>query len=114
MEKVQKIIPPPAYASQAHVRSMQEYQKKYHESIEDPDKFWAKIAQEFEWYEKWKTVREYRWNKIITLPLTPSRSGRGDISLSENFPSPLAGEGQGGGCSQAIGMAAFSELLPPT
>lgn len=43
----------------AHVGSLEEYQQKYQESVGDPEKFWATIAQRLSWFQKWDRVREY-------------------------------------------------------
>jgi len=42
------------------IRSFEEYQQKYKESVEDPEKFWADIAEDFLWRKKWDKVLE--WN----------------------------------------------------
>ena len=56
-----RVFPPPAaFAQQAHVGSLAEYERMYRESIDDPDKFWAREAEELLWQEKWDTVLE--WN----------------------------------------------------
>ena len=51
--------PPQAFARKAHVRSLEHYREMYRQSIEDPEKFWAKIAKEIKWFKKWKKVREW-------------------------------------------------------
>ena len=35
-----------------HLESKQEYEKLYQESIQDPEKFWGKIAENFFWFKK--------------------------------------------------------------
>ena len=37
----------------AHVKSIDQYHELYKTSVEDPEKFWSKIANEFYWKEKW-------------------------------------------------------------
>ena len=57
----QRSFPPPAEFSQhAHIKSLAEYEKLYKESIDDPEKFWARIAAELHWFKKWDKVLE--WN----------------------------------------------------
>jgi acetyl-CoA synthetase len=51
--------PNEAFVKKAHIKSMDEYNKMYKESIEHPDKFWGKIAEDFKWYKKWTTVRKF-------------------------------------------------------
>ncbi len=43
----------------AHVNSLETYQAQYAESIQDPEAFWATIAERLTWYQKWHTVRDY-------------------------------------------------------
>ncbi len=43
----------------AHVNSFEAYQAQYAESVQDPEAFWAKIAERLTWYQKWDTVRNY-------------------------------------------------------
>ena len=43
----------------AHVDSLDAYQAQYAESIQDPETFWATVAERLTWYQKWRTVRDY-------------------------------------------------------
>ena len=43
----------------AHVDSLEAYQAQYAESIQDPETFWATVAERLTWYQKWDTVRDY-------------------------------------------------------
>ena len=43
----------------AHVNSLEAYHAQYAESIQDPEAFWATIAERLTWYQKWDTVRDY-------------------------------------------------------
>ncbi|MBA3916181.1 MAG: AMP-binding protein, partial [Acidobacteriales bacterium] len=52
--------PSPEFSAQAHVKSVEEYERMYRESIDDPDKFWAGVASELHWFKKWDKVLE--WN----------------------------------------------------
>lgn len=42
------------------IRTFEEYQTAYQQSVEDPEGFWAEVAQEFKWHKPWKKVLE--WN----------------------------------------------------
>ena len=56
------IFPPAETAypiDNAHVNSLEAYQTQYAESIEDPEAFWATIAERLTWYQKWHTVSDY-------------------------------------------------------
>lgn len=35
----------------------------YEESIEDPDKFWSKIAEDFHWEKKWHKLQEVNFDR---------------------------------------------------
>ena len=43
----------------AHVNSLDTYQRQYAESIQDPEAFWATVAERLTWYQKWDTVSDY-------------------------------------------------------
>ena len=43
----------------AHVNSLEAYQAQYAESVQDPEAFWATVAERLTWYQKWHTVRDY-------------------------------------------------------
>lgn len=47
------------FVKKAHIKSMDEYKKMYKESIEHPDKFWGRMAEDFKWFKKWTTVRQF-------------------------------------------------------
>src|ERR1035437_3320418 len=51
---------PPEFSKQAHIKSLEEYERIYKESIDDPDKFWSRIAGELHWFKRWDKVLE--WN----------------------------------------------------
>ena len=42
------------------IKSLEEYNAAYKKSVEDPEKFWADIAENFTWKNKWDKVLE--WN----------------------------------------------------
>jgi len=44
----------------AYIKSMDEYQKMYKRSIDDPEAFWSEQAEEIDWYKRWNKVWE--WN----------------------------------------------------
>ncbi len=49
----------PENAAAAHVNSMEQYHALYKESIEQPEQFWAKLAEEhLTWFRKWDKVLE--------------------------------------------------------
>ncbi len=63
-----KLFPPdPAFARTAHVGSFEQYERMYRRSIEDPDGFWAEVAERFCWHKKWDKVREYDFTGSISI-----------------------------------------------
>ena len=63
-----KTLPPPtAFASNAHISSVEQYEQMYRASIEDPDKFWAEIAGQFVWNKKWTRVFSYDFKDKIQI-----------------------------------------------
>ncbi len=57
-----KFHAPDSGRENAWVKTEDEYQEMYKRSIEDPEGFWAEIAETYEWYEKWDTVRDYNYD----------------------------------------------------
>jgi acetyl-CoA synthetase len=45
------------------IRSFNEYEKEYKRSVENPEAFWAEIADQFQWRKKWDKVLEWDFNK---------------------------------------------------
>lgn len=55
--------PPKEFQERAYVKSAEEYERLYKESINDPEGFWARTAEEIYWYKKWDRVMEYDFKK---------------------------------------------------
>ena len=68
---------PPAFAEKAHVKTLEEYEHIYKESVEQPEKYWGRVAEELHWFKRWDRVLE--WN----APWAKWFSG-GQINLSYN------------------------------
>jgi acetyl-CoA synthetase len=65
-----KFPPSPELAKNAHIKSMEQYQEMYDESINEPDKFWLKQAETLDWVKKPTKAREYTWdtaNQVIDV-----------------------------------------------
>ncbi|UCE79479.1 MAG: acetate--CoA ligase [Nitrospiraceae bacterium] len=64
MEEQRTFPPSKEFSSKAHIGSMEEYDKLYKRSIEDPEGFWAEMAEKnLTWYKKWDKVLEYNFDK---------------------------------------------------
>src|SRR5215467_15495168 len=66
-----------AFRAAAHIGSMEEYERLYHEAETNPEQFWSRIAAELQWFRPWDSVVE--WN----CPWAKWFSG-GQINLSYN------------------------------
>ena len=85
LNEQRKFEPAAEFSKKAHVKSLEEYEKLYKESVDDPDKFWSSIASELHWFKKWDKVLEWNcpWAKwfvggpdqsLIQLPRSPRRN----------------------------------------
>ena len=45
------------FSARANCSSLEQYEAMYKESIESPETFWGKIAEEFHWNKKWDSVK---------------------------------------------------------
>jgi len=45
------------------IQSIEEYHQHYNESVEHPEAFWAKVAENFVWRKKWDTVVTWDFTK---------------------------------------------------
>jgi acetyl-CoA synthetase len=52
--------PPPEFSAKAHIQSLEQYETLYKQSINDPEAFWAGVAQELHWFQPWNKVLD--WN----------------------------------------------------
>ena len=52
--------PEPEFSKAARIRSLAQYKKMHAESINNPDRFWAKEASELKWQKKWTKVLDWK------------------------------------------------------
>ncbi len=56
-----RIFPPPAeFSARAHIKSREQYEQMYRESMDDPDTFWGRAAGELHWFKKWDRVLDWK------------------------------------------------------
>src|SRR5215467_14704964 len=60
LQEQRKFEPPEEFCRAAQIKSAEEYERIYRESVEQPEKFWARIAEELHWFKTWDKVLE--WN----------------------------------------------------
>ena len=56
------LVPPPKEMAGAYVGNMDEYEKMYRQSLDDPEAFWSKIADDFHWEKRWDTLNEVNFD----------------------------------------------------
>ena len=57
----ERVFTPPAdFSADADIQSFKEYERIYAEAKNDPEGFWAKQAEDLDWFKKWDTVLD--WN----------------------------------------------------
>ncbi len=67
LEETRTFDPPAGFVAKANLKSRADYDRMYKESIENPEGFWGKIAEDFHWYKKWRRVLNadtppfYKW-----------------------------------------------------
>jgi acetyl-CoA synthetase len=76
---VEKRVFPPRkeFARQARIKNLAQYRRMYRESVNQPDKFWAREARELTWQKPWKKVLQWK------APFAQWFVG-GKLNLSEN------------------------------
>ncbi|MBV9959931.1 MAG: acetate--CoA ligase, partial [Acidobacteria bacterium] len=56
----ERVFPPPLeFAQQAHIKSLEEYEKLRAEAAAQPEEFWERMAEELDWFRRWETVLEW-------------------------------------------------------
>ena len=60
LDEQRSFAPPAEFARMAQVKSLAEYDTLYKESVEQPEKFWGRAAEDLHWFKKWDKVLE--WN----------------------------------------------------
>lgn len=63
--QLKEIYPVPEnFRKNAYIKSYDEYKSMWQQSIDDPERFWGKIAEEeITWFKKWDKVVDYNYGK---------------------------------------------------
>jgi len=57
--------PASSFVAKAHIKNLNDYEKLYQQSIQQPEQFWAEQADKhLSWFRKWDTVLEYDFQSI--------------------------------------------------
>jgi acetyl-CoA synthetase len=55
---------PEQFREKAYIKSYDQYKKMWQESLDNPDDFWGKVAEEqVTWFKKWDKVADYNFGK---------------------------------------------------
>jgi acetyl-CoA synthetase len=54
----------PKVRERAHIRSMDEYQRLYQRSLDDPEAFWGEQAQTLDWFHPWHQVFDADYEEV--------------------------------------------------
>jgi acetyl-CoA synthetase len=61
LKESRKFTPPAAFSSQAHIKSMAEYEQLWKRGKDDPEGFWAEqAARKLHWFKKWDRVLDWK------------------------------------------------------
>jgi acetyl-CoA synthetase len=65
LDEQRSFEPSAEFSQKAQIKSLAEYEALYKESVEQPEKFWARAAEELHWFKKWDKVLEWKapWAK---------------------------------------------------
>src|SRR5437870_10975759 len=65
LQEQRKFECPEQFRQQAHIKSLDDYERIYRESVEQPEKFWGQVAEELHWFKQWEKVLEWKnpWAK---------------------------------------------------
>ncbi|MDO9529952.1 MAG: acetate--CoA ligase [Syntrophales bacterium] len=63
MNEQRQFPPSQEFVDQAHVKSREEYEKMWKQSIEDPETFWGNLAKNLSWFEPWQKVNREDFSK---------------------------------------------------
>jgi acetyl-CoA synthetase len=44
------------------IKSLEQYFRHYRKSVNEPEKFWAEVARNFQWERRWDKVLDYDWD----------------------------------------------------
>jgi len=57
----ERLFPPPGeFARRALIGSREEYDRLYRESIDQPEQFWGRMAEQVHWFRKWDRVLDWK------------------------------------------------------
>jgi acetyl-CoA synthetase len=91
LDEQRKFECPSEFAQKAHLKSLAEYEALYQESVEEPEKFWGRAAEEWHWFKKWDKVLEWNcpWAKWFGANQSFHNCSTGTCKRRERTRRPL-------------------------
>jgi acetyl-CoA synthetase len=59
--------PSPKWGEKSWIKDLDEYQKMYQASVDDPEAFWSEVAEQFHWEKKWDKVLEWDFGDKLSI-----------------------------------------------
>ncbi|MDA8169524.1 MAG: acetate--CoA ligase [Nitrospiraceae bacterium] len=86
-----RVFPPPDWFSrEAHIKGMEEYERTYRRSVEDPEGFWGEMAEKnLAWYRKWDKVLDYDFGKPYIKWFAGGKLNASYNCLDRHLSTPL-------------------------
>ena len=78
--------PPPEFSRQAHVPSRADYDALYRRSVDDPEGFWAEMAERLRWTTRWERVLD--WQPPFAKWFVGGRLNVADNCLDRHLSGP--------------------------
>ncbi len=60
LRETRRFPPPAEFSQRARLKGIEEYERLYRKSMDDPDGFWSDVAKELHWFEPWSRVLEWK------------------------------------------------------
>ena len=80
--------PPQAFADAAWCTSLSEYETLYRESIDQPETFWPRVANELHWFEPWHTLST--WEPPHAQWFVGGKTNMATNCLDRHLKTPVA------------------------
>jgi len=90
LEEQRSFPPSGEFSSKAHIKTMAEYEAIYRRSVEDPEGFWAEMAEKnLSWFRKWDRVLEYDFEKPFVKWFSGGKLNASYNCLDRYITTPL-------------------------
>ncbi len=67
MQELSHLMPlQPEWQADAHI-DFKQYQALYHQSVHDPENFWADVAEQFQWMKRWHRVKNCQFTGEVSI-----------------------------------------------